>query len=133
MINLTKAEQTDEVIAAREALDNYCTLALRFVCGYSQEFNLEGYTEALESLDGYRTAAAMAAWLSNGCSVDSFADHYYGEWDSEQDFAENLVDECSMLDAMPENLKHYFDYEALARDLFINDYTFLNGFVFSNC
>jgi antirestriction protein len=130
-INLTKAEQTDEVIAAREAIDEGCPLAQRFICGYSQEFNLDGYTEALYALDG-NPAAAMVAWLSTGCSVDSFSDHYQGEWADEVSFAENLVDECGMLESMPKNLRYYFDYAAFSRDLFINDYIYLDGFVVSN-
>ena len=132
MINLIKADQTEEVIAAREALDDGCPLAEHFECDYSNQFNIEGYLEAVEALDG-NPAAAMAAWLSNGCSVDSFSDAYFGEWDDEVSFAENLVDDCGMLSGLPKNLRHYFDYAAFARDLFINDYVFLDGFVFSNC
>ena len=132
MINLVTTEQTFEVIAAREALDEGCPLAEHFVCDYLNEFNLKGYLEAVEALDG-NPAAAMAAWLSNGCSVDSFSDAYFGEWDDEVSFAENLVEECGMLSDLPDNLRCYFDYTAFARDLFINDYIYLDGFVFSNC
>ena len=127
-INLITEEQTFEVIAAREALSEDCPLAQRFECDHSTEFNIEGYLEALEALDGH-PAAAMAAWLSNGCSVDSFADSYNGEWEDEGSFAENLVDECGMLAGLP---RRYFDYAAFAYDLFISDYIYLDGFVFSN-
>lgn len=53
---------------------------------------------------------------------EDFDEAYFGEWLTEQEFAENLVDECGLLADMPENLRYYFDYEAFARDLFINDY-----------
>ncbi len=61
---------------------------------------------------------------------DSFKERYQGKWDSEKDFAEHIVDECYNLDDMMGSLSSYFDYEAYARDLFIEDYYFSNGFVF---
>lgn len=48
-------------------------------------------------------------------------DHYHGSYKSEVDFAYSIFEECYASD-IPENLKFYFDYEAFARDLFINDY-----------
>lgn len=48
-------------------------------------------------------------------------DHYNGFYDSEVDFASCIFEDC-YANSMPENLKFYFDYEAFARDLFINDY-----------
>lgn len=62
-------------------------------------------------------------------SVDHFRDCYMGEWDSEEDFAENLAEECGYLDQMPDNLRHYFDFAAFARDLFF-DFDFVDGHVF---
>ena len=50
---------------------------------------------------------------------ESFEDAYEGEWESEQDFAENLASETMEI---PKHLEYYIDYEKLARDLFINDY-----------
>lgn len=63
-------------------------------------------------------------------SFDSFKERYMGKWDSEKDFAEHIVDECYNLDDMMGHLASYFDYEAFARDLFIDDYYFTNGYVF---
>lgn len=55
-------------------------------------------------------------------ALSSFQDNYCGEWDSERAYAENLVDDLGDLD--PDSfLARYFDYEAFARDLFINDYS----------
>ena len=48
-------------------------------------------------------------------------DHYHGAYESEVDFAHSIFDECYS-NALPETLSYYFDYEAFARDLFINDY-----------
>ena len=59
-----------------------------------------------------------------------FQDAYNGQWNSEKAFAENLVDDLGMLRGIPETLQYYFDYDAFARDLFINDYCYVDGYVF---
>ena len=55
--------------------------------------------------------------------LEQFEDAYLGTWDSEQVYAENLVDDLGMLLEMPDNLRLYFDYAAFARDLFMTDCT----------
>ena len=67
--------------------------------------------------------------FGNDC-IESFRERYMGKWDSEKDFAEHIVDECYNLDDMMGHLASYFDYEAYARDLFIDDFYFSNGYVF---
>lgn len=37
-----------------------------------------------------------------------------------EDVAYSIIEECGMLDSMPDQLKFYFDYEAYGRDLEIN-------------
>ena len=65
------------------------------------------------------------------CGIfDDFREAYQGEWSSEEEFAEQLAEDCCMLDNVPESVKVYFDYAAFARDLFISDYYFDSGFVF---
>ena len=64
-------------------------------------------------------------------SLSEFEDAYRGKYSSEQDYAEELVAETGMLDAMPENLRNYFDYEAFTRDLFMDGYSFIDGHVFT--
>lgn len=59
--------------------------------------------------------------------VRDFWDEYQGQYDDEEDFAYQIVEECYDL---PEFAKTYFDYEKFARDLFICDYWFDDGFVF---
>lgn len=54
-------------------------------------------------------------------------DEYQGEYDDEEDFAYEIVEECYDL---PEFAKTYFDYKQFARDLFMCDYWFDDGFVF---
>ena len=57
-----------------------------------------------------------------------FEDRYEGAWDSKEDFAEYLVDEIGMENI--QNKDYYFDYEKFARDLFLSDYYFCDGYVF---
>lgn len=68
------------------------------------------------------------------CSDDdfeSFDDAYCGKWDSKEDFARQLVDDCYDIERMMGSLSYYFDYEAYGRDLFMTDYTMGdNGHVF---
>lgn len=49
------------------------------------------------------------------------SDCYQGGYDSEVDFARQLLDDC-YAQQLPDNLMHYFDYDAFARDLFMCDY-----------
>lgn len=56
--------------------------------------------------------------------LDRMHDAYGGVYDSEEDFARETVNECYDLDKMMGSLARYFDYEAFARDLFLNDYKF---------
>lgn len=51
----------------------------------------------------------------------SFEDAYRGEYSTEQEYAEQLIDDCYDLDRIMGNLAYYFDYQAFTRDLFISD------------
>lgn len=56
-------------------------------------------------------------------TLDNFEEAYCGEWDSEEDFARHIVEECYNLEKMMGSLANYFDYEAFARELLDWDYT----------
>ncbi len=64
-------------------------------------------------------------------SIYDFEDRYMGEFESEEDFASYIVNECYGLERIMGNLSMYFDYKAYAMDLFISDYIFEDGNVFS--
>ncbi len=80
---------------------------------------------------------AFYIWLNDGSRdidtddinglIESFRDDYQGQYNSEEDFAYEIVEESYDL---PEFAKTYFDYEKFARDLFIGDYWYEDGFVF---
>ena len=110
-----------------------------------ENFQEEWYTEGFmsrEEFDKIQEFAeldedereAFEAFLDLKCdsdlSVDDFREAYCGEWDSEEEFARNIVEECGMLDNVPESLKDYFDFERYADELFRYDYDFQDGYVF---
>lgn len=59
--------------------------------------------------------------------ISAFENAYIGEYDSEVDFARELIAEREDL---TDFAKEYFDYEAYARDLFLGDYWSDGGYVF---
>ena len=102
----------------------------------SENPDLDELCELAEALDNHENPEALTAFMDySGLDLDdalsSFEDAYNGEWSSERDFAENLFDEL-YLHEIPSNLHYYVDYDAFARDIFINDYTFVDGYVFSD-
>lgn len=78
-------------------------------------------------------------WCNNGGSdlskedtddlISSFRDAYIGEYESDEAFAmEDIEDRHDLSDFV----KQYFDYEAYARDLFCGSYWSEEGYVFYN-
>ncbi|MBQ7853763.1 MAG: antirestriction protein ArdA [Muribaculaceae bacterium] len=89
--------------------------------------------EYLELCDRYDSDAvdAYVSCFDMDC-LDRFEERYQGEYDSEEDFAEYLVNELYDLDRTMGNLSYYFDYEKYARDIFMCDYTMEDKYVFIN-
>ena len=56
--------------------------------------------------------------------LDNMQDSYAGVYDSKEDFAREMVNDCYDIENMMGDLAYYFDYEAFARDLFMGDYYF---------
>lgn len=96
----------------------------------------EGFNKILkycELCDEYSVSAVedFMEWYTPE-DLDMMRDAYAGVYDSEEDFAREIVNECYDLGKRMGRLADYFDYEALARDLFINDYHFgSHGTVFA--
>ena len=78
--------------------------------------------------------APFIAWseYSGECDYEAFDRSFFGEADSEEDYAFDYVNEHGLLSSVPEELRCYFDYEAYARDLFSSGMVFIDGFVFYN-
>jgi len=110
--------------------DTIGTLAECFLnrCG---SFDLDDFVEARDFTDykyspSSEAVAAYIGWLTIWNKSD-FQDKYQGEYDSEEDF---LRKSASELFEIPDHLQGYIDYEAMARDYFVNDYHFVDGHVF---
>jgi len=71
--------------------------------------------------------AAFASHVgADFATEESFQDAYHGRWDSERDYAEHVFDEL-YLHELPEHLRCYIDYEAFARDLFLDGHYSLHS------
>lgn len=105
----------------------------------AEEFALHDYegfgTLKLSEYESIESVASNAAFIMGHAelgqallseySLDEaermMSDAYHGSYDSELDFAWQLFEDCYS-SGIPDSLIGYFDCEAFARDLFINDY-----------
>jgi antirestriction protein len=80
---------------------------------------------------------AVALYLNHTGSADDFDDAYQGTWESEEAFAEHLLEESGQLAELPEWIRPYIDIEAFARDLFIDGYFSIQHdgqlYIFAHC
>lgn len=95
---------------------------------YHESMGEEGFNkiaEYCELCDDYSVEAVndFLEWRTPEDLCDMY-DAYMGVYDSEEDFAREIVNDCYDLEKMMGNLADYFDYDALARDLFMCDYYF---------
>jgi antirestriction protein len=108
-------------------LQDWQSIPSRYISesGLSAEF-----WDYLEAYNGTSNTEALKKFVDYGYSPENFSSYYMGEFDSEQEYAEALLDETGELEQIPQHLRYYFDYESYASDLFINDYLFIDGSVF---
>lgn len=81
----------------------------------------------------YDKKEAYMIYLDGGLGkedIESFEDAYMGKYDSEEDYAYQLINECYDIEKIMGSLSSYMDYAAVARDLFISDYYYEDGHVF---
>ncbi|MDR6919546.1 antirestriction protein ArdA [Chryseobacterium sp. 2987] len=101
----------------------------------------ENVFEVLEAIDRLsdNDQKAFLIWCDNDGKdlsksdidelMSDFENDYRGHYDSEEDFARELVDQREDLSDFA---LEYFDYEAYARDLFMSSYWSEDGHVFYN-
>jgi antirestriction protein len=65
---------------------------------------------------------------------EHFEDCYHGEWDSMNDFVYDMLDSCGTLAEWTKTgmSESYIDFDAIANDWFISDFTWMDGHIFSN-
>ena len=120
----------DILVADAEGL---CKLFL----SWSDTFNLADFVDCRDHKTHAPDEAKIAyvEWLGSWSS-DGFDDAYYGDYGDESDptqvFIYAYVDDTGVLEGAPQVARDYFDYEAYARDMFINDFHEEAGFIFRN-
>lgn len=119
----------DEVLCADvEGLAQY------FYTSSCDSFDLDAWLEFLEEKAGTHLSDEVIAAYFDNCGVSSLSDveeAYAGEFNNDEDFAVQLLDDTGELD--PSSLLGaYFDYEKFARDLMMCDYFESNGHYFRN-
>lgn len=63
--------------------------------------------------------------------ISDFEDLYIGWYADKDDFVREYMDENTVLSGLPENLRYYFDWDALLRDLFLGGEVWeKNGYYF---
>lgn len=80
--------------------------------------------------DAVRCVSYQVAEDTGETDFDTFRDAWWGEADSEEAFAVEFASDTGLLADVPETVALYFDYEAYARDLFLDSFTFIDGHVF---
>ena len=109
------------------AIHDYEYLPKRFGEYHSFE-ELVAWGNAYNDLEDNEDWEVFLAWLENvgkddvEGAIEGFRDAYCGEYDDEEDFAYEEVESCGYLRDVPETVARYFDYEAFARDLFLDGY-----------
>ena len=89
--------------------------------GFMSEEDFDHIQEYTELCDKY-DVDAVDDYMEFADELDNFEEAYCGEWDSEEDFARHIVNECYNLEKLMGDLSRYFDYEAFGHDLFMWDY-----------
>ena len=98
--------------------------------GFMSEDDFDNILEYSDMCDKHGQEA-VDDYMEFHDELDNFEEAYCGEWDSEEDFARHIIDECYNLESEMGDLARYFDYEAFGRDLFMYDYSMgANGNVF---
>ena len=89
----------------------------------AEEF--ENILKYCDLCDDYSVSAVddFLEWFSPE-DLDEMHDSYMGVFDSKEDFARKMVNDCYEIEKMMGDLAYYFDYDAFASDLFMCDYRF---------
>ena len=129
-INFCKAIHADEEDPELMAQDYEGFPREWYTEGFMSEDDFDNILEYSDMCDKHGNDA-VDDYMDFNDSLDNFEEAYCGEWDSEEDFARHIVEECYNLEKMMGSLANYFDYEAFARELFNWDYNMgANGHVF---
>ena len=131
-VNFCKAIHADEADPELMAQDYEGFPRQWYNEGFMSEDDFDNILEYSDMCDKHGSDA-VDDYMEFHDTLDDFEEAYCGEWDSEEDFARHIVEECYNLEKMMGSLANYFDYEAFARELFMYDYSMgANNHVFRN-
>ena len=106
---------------------------------YESLSDLMEIQDCLNQCPSYEEEEAFCIWLTDiqgwrsgePIYYSDFEDAYCGKYNSKEDYAYEFIEETGMLSELPEWAQRYFDYEAYARDMFLDNYTMTEeGYVF---
>lgn len=120
-IDFCKAIHADEPDPELMAQDFECFPRQWYNEGFMSEEDFDHIQEYTELCDKY-DVDAVDDYMEFADDLDDFEEAYCGEWESEEDFARHIVEECYDIEKTMGDLSRYFDYEAFANDLFMWDY-----------
>ena len=120
-INFCQAIHADEVDPELMAQDYECFPRQWYNEGFISREDFDHIKEYTEMCDKHG-AEAVDDYMEFHDELDNFEEAYCGEWDSEEDFARHIVNECYDLERSLGNLADYLDYERFGRELFAYDY-----------
>ena len=120
---------------------DYEDVPSEFVGDYS--FDAESfyaYKDLADQLEDGALSAYIDCFGSLPKDIDEFNDRFFMQTEEKNDnwhgfyieIAGYLIDETGVLNEVPEIIASYFDYEKYGRDVYMNDMTSSNGFVFWN-
>ena len=107
--------------------------------GFPKKFYSESYSSSLmgelfeyfETLENCDNPEAMAAFIENGNDPKDFEDAYAGEFASDEDFVQDMAEQCGSIKEDAAWPYTCIDWEYAAREL-MYDYFEVDGFYFRN-
>jgi antirestriction protein len=85
-------------------------------------FDIYDFNEKCEAVEASSLDSEIVkALIEDGYTIDQIineeVEYIYYQADSMADVAEQIADECGILDKLPDNLRFYFDFEKYGRDI----------------
>lgn len=109
-------------------------IARHFYASNCDSFDLDAWLEFKDAIEStHLEIEIIEAYIENmgahyGVNIDDIEEAYCGEFNSWEDFAYDMAENCF---SIPEEIASYFDYEKFGRDLSY-DYFESNGYFFRN-
>lgn len=113
----TMLEQSSEEDAEEWAIHDYEGFGDIDLSEYASFETVASFAEFIEE-HGDLGAELIAHYGDLDDALEAITDHYAGEYDSLEDYAEQFTEETTQI---PESLRFYIDYEKMAADMEVND------------